>query len=300
MRPCAALQNTNKILFVDVDNVTSQQLNTMRKEMRDLDAKMVMGKNTLMRKSLLDLQNTSDVEHISIIRDQLIQNTGMIFTNGDLIKIKDILDANARGAPARIGQIAPIDVIIPAGPTKCDPKQTQFFQALQIPTKINRGQIDIINSFTIIEKGQIINQSQCALLDKLKIAPFEYKMNIKSFLDGGQLYDAKVLSINVIEKFKAKCQNMVALSLGSGYITEAAAPHLIAKGFKNLAAVSLASGFDIPQFEVMKAALNAPAEVKKSVTVDAPIDDKPTDDDGSDLDGDFDIFNPFGDEDDEY
>jgi ribosomal protein L10 len=45
----------NKVIFVDADNVTSTQIIVMRKAMRAIDAKMVMGKNTLMRKSLLEL-----------------------------------------------------------------------------------------------------------------------------------------------------------------------------------------------------------------------------------------------------
>merc|ERR1719326_1143899 len=181
----------------------------------------------------------------------------MIFSNGDLGEIKNILDANSRGAPARVGQIAPIDVIIPPGPTGLDPKQTGFFQALNIATKIAKAQIEIINPVTIIAAEDKVTPSQAALLDKLKIRPFEYKMNIRNYLDEGKLIDAKVLSISkdiILEKFKAKASNLTALSLGSGYITSAAVPHLIGNAFKNLAAASIASGFEIEQVKALKAA----------------------------------------------
>merc|ERR1711990_361026 len=94
--------------------------------------------------------------HLNIIRDQLIGNTGLIFTNGDMSAIKEILDTQVRAAPAKVGALAPKDVIVPPGPTGMDPKQTQFFQAL-------------------------------------KICPFEYKMNISKFMDNGKLFDARVL-----------------------------------------------------------------------------------------------------------
>ncbi len=42
------------------------------------------------------------------------------------------------GAPARVGLVAPNDVTIHAGNTGMDPSQTSFFQALNIPTKINK------------------------------------------------------------------------------------------------------------------------------------------------------------------
>lgn len=39
------LQKYNKIIFVNVDNVTSKQICIMRKALRAIDAQMVMGKN---------------------------------------------------------------------------------------------------------------------------------------------------------------------------------------------------------------------------------------------------------------
>jgi len=57
-----------------------------------------------------------------------------------------------------------------------DPKQTGFFQALNIATKIQKGQIEIVNEVVVINEGDKVSMSQAALLDKLKICPFEYKM----------------------------------------------------------------------------------------------------------------------------
>jgi len=126
-------------------------------------------------------------------------------------------------------------------------------------------------------------------------------MHIKNFLDGTKLVDAKVLSISkeaILEKFKAKSQNLTALSLGSGYITSAAAPHLVARAFKNLAAASLASGFEIPQLAALKAAAaagpatTAPAAGGKKDA--APKEEEKAEE--SD-DGLGDGFNMFGDDD---
>jgi len=96
------------------------------------------------------MEKWEDRPHLSIVSDQLVLNIGMIFTNGDLNQIKDILDSHSREAPARVGSIAPDNVVIPAGPTGLDPRQTAFFQALQIETKIARAQIEIVNPVTII------------------------------------------------------------------------------------------------------------------------------------------------------
>merc|ERR1712062_657472 len=163
---------------------------------------MIMGKNTHLKAAIADLMAEPDPKihedyeerkvgwvarpYLGIIRDQLRGNTGLIFTNGDLTAVKEVLDSQVRGAPAKVGSLAPKEVVAPAGPTGMDPKQTGFFQALNIQTKIVKAQIEIVNPVTVIEEGDKIGASQAALLDRLKICPFEYKMNIKAFMDNGK------------------------------------------------------------------------------------------------------------------
>ena len=68
-----------------------------------------------------------DIEKIILL---LKGNINIIFTNGDLTEVKKILDEEIRPSPAKAGMIAPADVVIPAGATGLDPKQTSFFQNL--------------------------------------------------------------------------------------------------------------------------------------------------------------------------
>lgn len=57
---------------------------------------------------------------------------------------------------------------------------------------------------------------------------------------------------------------LTALSLGSGFITSAAAPHLVVNAFKHLAAVSFATNYSFPQAEKLKSAAAAgPAPAAK-------------------------------------
>lgn len=197
---------------------------------------------------------------LNTVKEQLRLNIGMIFTNGDFNDVKAILDGQVRAAPARVGALAPKDVVVPAGATGMDPKQTSFFQALSIATKIVKAQIEIVNDVQLISTGEKITASQAALLDKLKIYPFEYKMNIKNILDNGKLYDAKVLSISnedVLGAFTAGAGNLTALSLGTGYPIASATPHMIIAAFKNLACAALAGEYDFKELGALKAAAAA-------------------------------------------
>ena len=309
-----------KVMFVEVDNVTSKQICVMRKQLRAIGAKMVMGKNTHFKAAIADIvtepdQRKEDYEekmarfggwkprpHLNVIRDQLIGNTGLIFTNGDLGAIKDILDTQARAAPAKVGSVAPKEVVVEPGPTGMDPKQTQFFQALNIATKIVRAQIEIVNAVTVIGEGDKISPSQAALLDKLKICPFEYKMNIRAFMDNGKLFDAKVLSITpdaILGFFQAGANNLTSISLASGYCISSAAPHMIINAFKNLAGAAIAGNYDFPQLAAIKNAAKAgpgPAAGggggAAAAKEEAPVEEEPEED--------VDMGDLFGGGDDDY
>ena len=60
-----------------------------------------------------------------------------------------MITSNKVPAPARVGSVAPVDVFVEPGPTGCDPGQTAWFQALNIPTKINKGQIEMISRVSL-------------------------------------------------------------------------------------------------------------------------------------------------------
>lgn len=219
--------------------------------------------------------------HLNILLKQLTGNVGMIFSNGDLTEIKAVLDKQAREAPAKPGMIAPADVTVQPGPTGLDPKQTQFFQALSIQTKIVKAQIEIANPVKVIKEGDKINQSQAALLEKLKIRPFEYKMHVRKVMDSGKLYPASVLNIkteDILKAFTTAGTNLTATSLGCGYIVSSAAPHLILNAFKNLAFAGLGSGFSFPQAEKFKSsgpATSAPASAPAQSNAPAAKKEEP-------------------------
>lgn len=231
-----------------------------------------------MKKAIVDLQD-ADKEagknrpHLEIIRSSLVLNTGLIFTDGDLVEIKQVLDTQVRSAPAKVGSLAPAAVTVPAGATGLDPKQTSFFQALNIQTKIVKSQVEIVNPVEVIKVDDKITPGQAALLDKLKIRPFVYKMHILKVLDNGEVYPAKVLSItedSIIESFQAGAQNMTAISLSAGIANQLSVQHMILNSFKNLACASIASGFGFKEADVLANAAKSAVAVAAPASGDAP------------------------------
>jgi large subunit ribosomal protein LP0 len=233
------LDTYTKIFLVGVDNVGSNQIQQIRIALRD-DAEILMGKNTLIRKVFNNYVKKNPGHPLEQIIPLLKGNVGFVFTNKDLSKVREVIDTNKVPAPARVGAIAPIDVIVPPGPTGADPGQTAFFQALQIGTKIQKGQIEIINEVLLTKKGDKVGNSEAALLQKLNIKPFTYGLVIQSVYDNGSLFDPAVLDLtddDLTAKFVAGLRNIAAVSLEIGFPTLASIPHSVANAFKTLVAV---------------------------------------------------------------
>lgn len=92
---------------------------------------------------------------------------------------KTALKEEFQGAPAKAGAIAPCDVKLPPQNTGMGPEKTSFFQALQIPTKISRGTIEILNEVHLIKEGEKVGASESALLNMLNIQPFSYGLVVR-------------------------------------------------------------------------------------------------------------------------
>jgi large subunit ribosomal protein LP0 len=277
---------------------------------------MLMGKNTLMKSALnykmsepeetqVDYAERKDswknCDELDAIVKLLRGNTGIIFSNGDLSDIKKILDEESREAPAKVGAIAPDDVWIRAGSTGLDPKQTSFFQTLSIQTKIVKTQIEIVADKKVITANTKIEATQAALLDKLKIRPFRYKMHVRKVYDDGQVFGPEILDItsaDILRRFQTSISNMASISLASGYVTKPAIPHIIMNSFKNLAAVTFDSDYSFKQADKMKeAAKNAVRVAPAGASTAAPaqaaakVEENPKEEDA-----DVDMGGLFGDD----
>ncbi|GFQ80597.1 60S acidic ribosomal protein P0 [Trichonephila clavata] len=86
----------------------------------------------------------------SLILPHIRGNVGFVFTKLDLVDIREKIMSNKVKAPARAGATAPCDVILSPQNTGLGPEKTSFFQALQIPTKISKGTIEILPTSLVV------------------------------------------------------------------------------------------------------------------------------------------------------
>eukprot|EP00871_Galdieria_phlegrea_P002469 jgi/Galph1/3222/GphlegSOOS_G1910.1 len=260
----------DKVLVVGVDNVGSNQLQKLRQSLRK-DSEVLMGKNTMIRKALRGYLSKNPA--LEKLLPHLVGNVGFIFTNGDLKSVRERISENKVPAAAKAGTFAQSDVVIPAGPTGMEPTMTSFFQALNIPTKINKGQIEIQHDVTLLKEGQRVGNSEQTLLQKLNIKPFKYGAVIHVIYENGVIYEPKVLDIGeeeIAKVTKEGISNLAAISLAIGYPSQASAPYTIISSLKNLFAISLVSDYVMPQAVELKELLDNPEALAQMVVNTAP------------------------------
>lgn len=249
-----------RLFIVGADNVGSSQMQKIRISLRG-SAVILMGKNTMMRKAIRGhLDKNPNLEKLL---PHIVENIGFVFTKQDLSFVRDKLQDNKVAAPAKAGAIAPCDVTLPAQVTSLGPEKTSFFQALQIPTKITKGTIEIINDVNLIKKNDKVGASEATLLNMLNISPFSYGLSVRQVYDNGSVFDPSILDIkpdDLRAKFVEGVRNVAAISLQIGYPTVASVPHSIANGFKKLLAIAVTTDIEFAQAKQLKEYLKNPGK----------------------------------------
>lgn len=126
---------------------------------------------------------------------------------------------------------------------------------LNIPTKINKGTVEIITPVELIKKGDKVGSSEAALLSKLGIRPFSYGLVVLNVYDNGSVFSPEVLDLtddDLVQKFAVGVSMVTSLSLAISYPTLAAAPHMFLNAYKNVLAVAVATEYSFPEADEVK------------------------------------------------
>jgi len=260
-----------RCFMVGVDNVGSKQMQKIRIALRG-HGEVLMGKNTMMRKAIRGhLENNPALEKLL---PHIKGNVGFVFTKGDLTEIRQIIMDNKVAAPAKAGALAPDVVKVPPQNTGLGPEKTSFFQALNIPTKISKGTIEILNEVKLLSPGDRVGASEATLLNMLNISPFTYGLQIEQVYDSGTVFDPEILDItddDLRKRFMEGVVNLACVSLAMGYPTIASVPHIVVNGFKNLLAIAAATEIEFKEAETIKEFLKDPSKFAVAVVAtDAP------------------------------
>jgi len=230
------------IAIVKINKVRASQILPLRKALKG-DVEFVCVKDKVAQKALEKL-NIAGIKGIS---EELTGQCLFLFTNMSPFKLNVLLSKNKIMMAARGGDIASVDIVVPAKNTGIapGPMLTEFKEA-GIPTKIDQGTIWIQKDTTPVKKGETINEKLAALLGKLDIKPVEAGISLYTALEEGLKYAAEEMIVDVAKvrnAFTQFHQEAISLSIEAAYVTAENINQILSKAAQSARSVSVESGF---------------------------------------------------------
>jgi len=249
------LDEFNKVLTVGLNNVGSKALAETRQKLRERGIFMLKGKNTLTRKvlqlraeKLAQQGRTHLAEETLKLLSMVGGNVGFVFMPANVTpeELCDELTRDKVIRPAKAGMVAPCDVFVNPGPTRCSPETTSLFQTLGFATKIQSGQVQILSRLRVVTAGEKVTQSAAEVLAMLNIKPFHYGLIGQHIYDDGLVLPAKTFDevrASVLDAYR----NVLAVGLAlEGYSWPGL--ELVRERLKNAPAVPLPSAVSADPF----------------------------------------------------
>ncbi len=228
--------------IIKMTKVRSTQILPLRKTLKG-QVEFVSVKDKVAQRALEQLDIPGIKDMVGELKGQIM----FMFTDMSPFKLNVLLSKNKIMMAARGGDVASVDVVVPAKNTGIapGPMLTEFKDA-GIPTKIDQGTIWIAKDSTPVEAGGIINEKLAALLGKLDIKPVEAGISLYSALEDGLKYSETEMVIDVEKirnEFAQAHQEAVSLSIEAAYITADNVSQILSKAAQSARSVSIESGF---------------------------------------------------------
>jgi large subunit ribosomal protein L10 len=212
------LKEYKSIGIASLQKVRAAQLQELKKSLAGKVYMRVL-KNTLTKLAIEKMET----DELKKLEDHLEGSNLFLFTDLNPFKLALLLERGKVKTVAKSGDIAAMDVVIPAGSTGQPPGPIiSQLNAVGLPTRIESGSVWVSKDTLVVRKGEPISERLAALLSKLGIKAVEAGLSMKAVLDEGLIIRGNMLKIDVEATRKSLEQSnseAFALSLSIVYPT---------------------------------------------------------------------------------
>ena len=255
------------IAAADLTKVRSSQIHELRKRLRDR-VTMVVAKNNLLRKSV-ELGDFKEAKLGEFVKDLTGSNI-LLFSALNPYSLIILLDKSKVRVPAKAGDIATNEIMIPAGNTGLPPGPViSEFGEIRVRTRIEGGSIWIASDSVVARKGDTITAKMASVLSKLGLKPMEAGLTLVVAFDNGTILRGGDLALD-LPSYKndliTAINGALNLSTEAGYVTVENAPRILVKGFREALALAGEAAFleeGTTEYVLKRALANATALDKK-------------------------------------
>jgi len=234
------LKEYDVIAAADLNKVSSAMLQDMRRQLRGRLRFKVL-KNTLLR---ISMEEAGKEGYDEFIKQAAGPNVFM-FTNGNPFRVAMELDANKVSVFAKAGDIAMDDIALSAGNTGLSPGPLiGKFGVLGVRTRIEAGNIWVVQDTTVCRAGEPINEELVDLLQRMGIRVSEMGLRVKTVYERGDVIPGDALILD-LDDYRSRLEQAIGgalkVAVEAAYYTPATVPTILAKAFQQARAVALES-----------------------------------------------------------
>ena len=222
--------------IINVENLPSLQLQRLKHNLKN-KIYVKMSKKRLINRALDDMKK----ENFDKVKEEIKGIPALIFTKENPFRLAKLLRQNKSNAPAKPGQIAPMDIYVKAGPTPFPPGPIiGELGQLGIKTEVKEGKVSIRDDKLLVKENEVINAKQADLLSKLKIEPMKIGINLILTYENGEILTKSILEIDdelYVNNVKIAHQEGLNLALAIGYVSKDTISYLIRKASNEISAL---------------------------------------------------------------
>ena len=227
------IENHPVVAIADLQKVRSSQIQEIRKKLRG-QAEVLVAKNTILQKAA----NSMDVKkpHINNFAEGLTGSNLLLFTGMNPYALILFLNKNKVRVPAKAGDTATSEIMIPAGNTGLQPGPViSEFGEVKVTTRIEGGSIWVAKDTIVASIGDTISPKLASLLSKLGMKPMEAGLSIVRAFDEGTVLKREDLLFD-LESYKSDiseaCRDAIALAVEVEYVLPETAPIIIGNAYR--------------------------------------------------------------------
>ncbi|MHA1968880.1 MAG: 50S ribosomal protein L10, partial [Candidatus Hodarchaeales archaeon] len=248
-----SLAEQNSVIgLVDLSGISSKALQGIRRLLRaggEVEATIKVAKNAIKTIAFENISSTSNKKDIQKIIPHISGSCAVLFSNTNPFKLQQFLNQNQVPAPAKTGQVSPVDVFVPEGTTNLDPGPIiSELGSIGLQTRIEKGKIRITKTAKVLSVGDTVSESHSAVLSRLGIQPFKVGLKLSIVLENEDLIEGKILEIDeekVIADLRQAYLKALALATSSDvvYYSDASTPILLKTAISQALSVAVESGY---------------------------------------------------------
>ncbi len=187
------LKEYKSIGIASLKKVRASQLQELKKSMAGKVYLRVL-KNTLMKLAIEEMNQ----EDLKKLEEYLDGSNVYLFTDLNPFKLALLLERGKVKTTAKSGDIAAIDVVVPAGNTGQPPGPIiSQLNAVGLPTRIESGSVWVSKDTLVVRKGEEINERLAGVLSKLGIKAVELGLSMRAVFDNGLMIVGAQLKVDI-------------------------------------------------------------------------------------------------------